>query len=369
MNLKICHLVTSLKTGGLERMVCDLIAGLKAQGVPSVIFCLDEPGDLYDRVSADAKSAGQRTPGWGVVDWKLVFQIRRFVLAHRVSVIHAHNASPHLYGVLVSVLTGIPVVTTTHGQGYQETGRVRFLRRILALRTRAVILVSDDTKRAAMRAGLLSERQSWIIPNGIDTTVFTPSIETTRASSVHEGISEKAVVMGSVGRLSAEKNYPLLLRAFARVAERLDGFLVLVGDGSDRVRIEAEIARLNIKDRCRITGMQMDVLPWLRRMDIFCLSSDTEGLSISLLEAGACGLPCVVTDVGGNAEIVANGVTGWVVPRGEENALVTALERLAGDRQVREQMGQEARRRVESRYSLAAMVDGYMRVYASVCKG
>jgi len=364
--MKICHLVTGLNTGGLERMVCDLVGGLKAQGVPSVIFCLDEQGDLYDRVSAEAKSAGHRTPGWGVVDWKLVIQIRRFVLAHGVSVIHSHNASPQLYGVLVSFLTGIPVVTTTHGQGYQEKGRVRFLRRILALRSSAVILVSEDTKRAAIESGILSERQARIIPNGIDTAVFVPSMETSRASAAYEGIPEKSVVIGSVGRLSVEKNYPLLLRAFSQVAEKLDVFLVLVGDGLDRVRIEAEVARLNLKGRCRITGMQMDVLPWLRRMDIFCLSSDTEGLSISLLEAGACGLPCVVTDVGGNAEVVTNGVTGYVVPRGDESAFAVALERLAGDGEARQQMGRDARRTVESRYSLKAMVDGYMKVYASV---
>lgn len=367
--MKICHLVTGLKTGGLERMVCDLIRGLKAQGIPSVIFCLDEQGDLYDRVSAEAKSAGHRTPGWGVVDWKLVFQIRRFVVAHGVSVIHAHNASPHLYGVLVSFLTGIPVVTTTHGQGYQEKGRVRFLRRILAFRSSAVILVSDDTKRAAIESGILLERQARIIPNGIDTTSFTPSLEISRTSPAHAGIPEKAVVIGSVGRLSVEKNYTLLLRAFARVAETGDVFLVLVGDGSDRVRIEAEINRLNLKARCRIVGMQSEVLPWLRAMDIFCLSSDTEGLSISLLEAGACGLPSVVTDVGGNTEIIADGISGLVVPQGDENALVAALARMAGDAALRQQMGREARRIVESRYSLNAMVDGYMRVYASVGKG
>jgi glycosyltransferase involved in cell wall biosynthesis len=103
-------------------------------------------------------------------------------------------------------------------------------------------------------------------------------------------------------------------------------------------------------------------------MDVFCLSSDTEGLSISLLEAGACGLPCVVTDVGGNAEIVADGLSGCVVPQGGESALAAALERLAADTDLRRKMGLEARKTVERRYSLTAMVDGYKRLYVSACR-
>jgi glycosyltransferase involved in cell wall biosynthesis len=101
-------------------------------------------------------------------------------------------------------------------------------------------------------------------------------------------------------------------------------------------------------------------------MDIFCLSSDTEGLSISLLEAGACGLPSVVTHVGGNTEIVADGISGCVVPRRDENALAAALARLADDTALRQTMGQEARRIVEGKYSLTVMVDRYLRVYLRV---
>jgi glycosyltransferase involved in cell wall biosynthesis len=364
--MRICHLVTSLETGGLERMVCDLIAGLKTQGVPSVVFCTDEKGELYDTVPAEAKSVGHRSPGWFVVDWRLVFEIRRFVRAHGVSVIHAHNPSPHLYAVLVSVLTGLPVVATTHGQGYQEKGRVRFLRRVLAAASRAVIFVSEDTKRAAINNGALSAPKAQIIPNGIDTTVYVPRPGTQRGSVTGLDFPEETVVIGSVGRLSVEKNYPLLIRAFAQVAEKANCFLVLVGDGLDRIRIEAEIKRLNLGDQCRIAGMQREVLQWLHTMDIFCLSSDTEGLSISLLEAGSCGLPCVVTEVGGNTEIVADEISGCVVPRRDENALATALTRLAGDAEMRRKMGHEARRIVQSRYSLKTMVDRYQQIYMRV---
>jgi glycosyltransferase involved in cell wall biosynthesis/uncharacterized protein (DUF362 family) len=361
-NLRVCHLVTSLRTGGLERMVCDLIRGLKERGVPSVVFCTDEAGELFDGVLAEAKAAGRRKARALVIDWRLVRELHRFVRAHRVAVIHAHNPSPHLYGVIVSFLTGIPVVTTTHGQGYRERWRVRWLRRMLAARSKAVVFVSEDARRKARETRALSPARTVIIPNGIDTATFRPPAGGMREARVQLGIPDDAVLIGSVGRLSPEKNYVLLVQAVARAAQTENLRLVLVGDGADRARIQSEIDALNLKGKCRITGLQQDVLPWLQAMDIFCLSSDTEGLSISLLEAGACGLPCVVTDVGGNAEIVADGVSGVVVPCGDVNALAAALERLVhGD--VRRRMGEAARRVVEERYSMDTMVREYERVY------
>ncbi|MEI8122665.1 MAG: glycosyltransferase, partial [bacterium] len=256
--------------------------------------------------------------------------------------------------------------------------------------------------------------------------------EKVRSLRLRLGIPVDAIVIGSVGRLSPEKNYSLLVRSFARLAQgetvdprpetldqsdmsagileaealggrtscepslvhgsdkprppkeqsasdvgrsnvyglrsKVSPFLLLVGDGPDRVNIEAEITRLNLKDRCMITGIQTEVLPWLQAMDIFCLSSDTEGLSISLLEAGACGLPSVVTDAGGNREIIRDGVSGVVVPIGDEVALAVGFERLVGDVTMRQAMGSAARKIVEERFSLQAMVDGYVKVYERAMK-
>lgn len=266
---------------------------------------------------------------------------------------------------------------------------------------------------------------------GIKSNVYGLRSTVSMALRERLGIPPDAVVIGSVGRLSPEKNYPLLVRAFSRLvrAETLDHrpktidlsealggrtscepssahgsdkpfdlaqgrprpprernasdkdrsivyrlksnvplFLLLVGDGNDRARIEAEVDRLGIKDQCHITGMQPDVLPWLHAMDIFCLSSDTEGLSISLLEAGACGLPSVVTDVGGNREIVQDGVSGFVVTRGDEAALSDNIKGLAADAAVRRSMGAEARRRVVERFSLGAMADAYVNVYGKAMR-
>jgi glycosyltransferase involved in cell wall biosynthesis len=244
-----------------------------------------------------------------------------------------------------------------------------------------------------------------IIPNGVDAFRFSP------AASKRAGVSP--VCIGSIGRLAPEKNYPLLLRAFSRLIagqtesekgaiasniittgktsfniDRQDAQdkglgdssckscismltprLLLVGDGSERGHIESVIRELGMTERCTLAGMQSNVLPWLHQMDVFCLPSDTEGLSMTLLEACACGLPCVVTDVGGNAEIVTQGVSGYVVPRGDIEALSVAVDRLIASVELRQQMGQAARAIVEERYSLAAMVVAYETLYANVKSG
>ena len=452
-SLRICHVVTSLNTGGMERMVCTLMSGLWAQGVESLLCCTDEKGELFDGAQAAAKFCGCRKSGLLVFDWTLVRQISRFVRDNKVTVMHAHNPVAHLHAVLASLLTGVPVVATWHGQGYLEKGRVQFLKRLLAARTKRVIIVSEDSKKVAVSNGSVTEEKVTVIPNGVDTSLLKPRAAAgDYASHSEEGMREvqsalnslervpcpleiyrraatgstenirsrlgipiDAIVIGSVGRLSPEKNYSLLVRAFARMgrgetidlSEALGGrgssepslvpgsdkprppkerstsnegrssvyspslevFLILVGDGLDRPVIEAEIARLNLHDRCYITGMQAEVLPWLQAMDIFCLSSNTEGLSISLLEAGACGLPSVVTDVGGNREVVVDEETGIVVSKGDEDALATALKRLTSEAESRQRMGESARRRIIKKFSRESMVNEYKTIYQKVKQG
>ena len=404
--LRICHIVTSLRIGGMERMVCDLMGGLEVRGIKSVVFCTDEKGELYEGSHAVTKFCGHREPRLFVVDWKLLLQIRRFVRDNNIDVIHAHNHAPHLYGAILSFFKRIPLIATRHGQGYNDKWRVRFLKHFLAGKTSTVVLVSKDAKRVSLENHSLSKDDSMtVIPNGINTKLFSPSgneggtlnevIDLREAMRLRLGIPRDAIVIGSVGRLSPEKNYSLLVRAFARLVNRYPlsdrgmsvnedalntlispnnqeprtknpPYLMLVGDGADRPVIEAEIDRLKVKDRCQLVGMQGDVLPWLRLMDIFCLSSDTEGLSISLLEAGACGLPSVVTDAGGNQEIVVDGVSGLVVPVGDEVALSAGFEIIVGNESLRREMGAAARKLVEDRFSLDAMVDSYVQTYKSV---
>ncbi|MEI8122922.1 MAG: asparagine synthase (glutamine-hydrolyzing), partial [bacterium] len=173
--LRVCHIVTSLRIGGMERMVCDLMGGLQARGIQSVLCCTDEKGELYDGAPAVAKFCGHRESGFLVIDWKLACQIRRFARDNHVNVLHAHNHAPHLYAALLSFFTGLPVVATRHGQGYHDKFRVKFLKRFLAGKTSPMVLVSEDAQKVSVENHSLSaDDVTTVIPNGIDTARFVP---------------------------------------------------------------------------------------------------------------------------------------------------------------------------------------------------
>ena len=142
-----------------------------------------------------------------------------------------------------------------------------------------------------------------------------------------------------------------------------NSLLVLVGDGPERESIEVAAHQHGVSASVLLPGLQDNVTEWLKCMDVFCLSSDQEGTSVTLIEAGMCALPSVVTNVGGNPEIVDDGKTGLVVPSGNEGALTDALIRLGNEPALRRAMGVAARHRVEATYSLDRMVDRYLEVY------
>ena len=225
-----------------------------------------------------------------------------------------------------------------------------------------------------MRNELVPQAKVSTILNGIDMSAFAPAAERHDAPQAARGdlrrkyqLPENAFIIGSVGRLSWEKDYEMLVRAFARLKPDMpDAVLVLVGDGASRDAIAQEAARCGAGGEVRLAGVQRQVADWLRLMDVFCLSSVTEGTSISLLEACACGLPAVVTRVGGNPEIVHDGRTGLTVPARDEVQMADAILQLYHDPARRSRFGAAAREHVMRHYSLETMVAAYLDVYRNV---
>ena len=362
------HVVRSLEVGGLEDVVVNLINGSVRLGVESCVAHLIERGPLTARLwSAGTWEGHAESHSWLTALLSLIAMIRR----NCVTLIHSHNPQPHLAAVVASLVTGVPIVHTKHGRNSPESPRRVWLYHQLSRRTARVVAVSDDVAHIVRDIERVPESKIRVILNGVDTETFVPPSEEERAESRGRlGLSTNAFVIGSVGRLSPEKNYVLMIRAFARLCRTLSKdhapVLLIVGDGPDRRRVHDCVADCGVEDRCVLAGMQSDVLSYLHAMDIFSLSSLTEGTSITLLEAGATELPAVVTDVGGNGEVIRHDQTGLVVPSADEAALASAWERLARDTARRHTMGKAARSRVLAEYSLTAMIRKYYREYCAV---
>ena len=368
--LNVCHVLTSLEIGGMERMVCMLMQAQSSLGLTPSLFCTDVEGDFFSGCAAAAKACGGRRKCPLVVDWRVVHRLATFAREQRVDVLHAHNPAGQLYSVLASRRLGVPVLVTYHGQAFQETMKLRCYRRVLCWLTEAVVAISRDVGTRLVDLHVAPAKRVHVVRNGISTqSVAVPDSSDARGEL---GIPGNVFVVGSVGRLSHEKNYSLLLRSIVRMRELSadsgshdhdDVVALLVGDGPDRPVLEALVDELGIGANVRFAGARDDVDRWLGAMDVFCLSSMSEGTSIALLEAAARGLPAVVTDAGGNSEVVKDGVSGFVTPLSDVEAFATALLRMRGDAVLRNKMGAAAREHIAEAYSLGNMAQHYSQLY------
>jgi glycosyltransferase involved in cell wall biosynthesis len=329
----VMQVVLSLRVGGLERVVLDLVQNASEE-FRFIVCCLEEPGAWAGE--APRVVAFNKKPG---VDGWLFWKIARLARAEKVDVIHTHNSAAHLYGAIGGKLAGVKVLHTEHGKNLGEEARAFRLNRWAGRFTDLTVAVSEKIGREALDHEGVPADQLAVIANGICVGRF--------------GLPRLAVGgrVGTVGRLAREKNYPLLLRAVTAIP---NVELIFVGDGPLRGELEREAG-----PGVRFLGERANIAELLAGFDVFALPSSTEGMSIALLEAMAAACPIVVTAVGGNTELIQHEVTGLVVPPDNATALRAAIERLLIDRTLANRLGAAAREVARQRYSVAVMSQRY----------
>lgn len=362
MMINVLHVVLGLEIGGLEKFVLGLIHGSKMDVAPHIL-CLQKKGALGERVfDVPIFELGYS----GGIKPKVVLDIYKIIKKLKIDVIHTHNPSPHFYGALAGFLAGVPVVHTKHGRNYPGSPKKVLLNRLSTAFTSRVVAVSHEAAEVCRLTEKVPERKIHIIWNGVDVRAFSPGNDKkTLLGSL--GIEDKTIVVGVVARLSPEKNHSCLLRAFVETQNEFPLVrLLIVGDGVLRQQLEAEAKVLGIDSRVIFTGPRHDVPELLRECDIFALSSKTEGLPLTVLEAMACSLPVVATDVGGNSEAVQGGETGFLVKSDDSAAFAASLKCLLGDAALRRQMGVAGRLRAENCFDSQMTAKGYVDLYRCV---
>jgi glycosyltransferase involved in cell wall biosynthesis len=235
--------------------------------------------------------------------------------------------------------------------------------------TDGIVAVSGFIRNALRDNEGLDERRIRILYNGIDPEHFDASVDRERVRA-EERIGADDPVIGIAARFAPVKDHRTLLRAFRLVlSEMPNAKLALAGDGELRGELEKETRSLGLGDAVRFLGVRRDIPHLLKSWDVFCLSSLSEGTSVTLLEAMSSGLPAVVTAVGGNPEIVEEGRTGLLVPRADAEALGAALVRVLRDQEGRKRMGEAGRARVRDRFTLDGMVSAYGDLYRELLAG
>jgi sugar transferase (PEP-CTERM/EpsH1 system associated) len=366
--LHVVHVVHSLGVGGLENGVVNLVTG-PADAFRHSIVCLTEVGALGARLGerVTAIALGKR-PGHDPAAFaRLVARLRRL----RPDVVHTRNWAS-FDAVLAARLARVPVVIHgEHGRDITDPdGRHPLrnrLRRLAAPLISRFVAVSDDLRRWLVEQVGVPAGKVVHICNGVDTTRFSPGDRAIRAGL---GLGAESVLIGTVARLDPVKDQAGLLEAFALVArQRPEAILMIAGDGPCRGALHQRADSLGLTPRVRFLGERSDVPDLLRAMDVFVLPSIAEGISNTVLEAMATGLPIVATRVGGNPELVEDGVNGLLVPRSDVPALARALDRYLDDPALGVLHGKSSRERAVDVFDLQRMRQAYGDLYIGLARG
>ena len=369
--IRIGFVLHVMQVAGAEVLVAETIRQLRPHLEP-VVLCLDRVGQLGAVMQEEGVPVIdlQRRPGLdlGVVR-RLAGEIRR----HRLEVVHAHQYTPFFYTALARALVPqrIHLLFTEHGRHYPDhVGAKRRWTNRLVLRHLAdeitgVCRFSADS--LAAKDGFPAARVE-VIENGIQFDRYaSPPDRAALRASLNLDAGRQYVVC--IARFHPVKDHQMLLNAFAHVAAaRPDADLLLAGDGPLRAELESRVQALGLTHRVQFLGVRGDVPALLGAADVFALTSVSEAASLTLLEAMASGLPVVVTDVGGNPEIVRDGTDGYLVPRGEAAAAGARLLQLLNDPAHARAMGHAGRTRVRERFNLSDTVRHYESKYRAAAR-
>lgn len=358
----VLQVVLSLNPGGTERLVLDLVRRLGDRSRQAVC-CLDVAGLWGEELAASGTlvSALDRQPGFHPM---LARGIAAAVTQSGASVLHCHQYTPFVYGALARLARpGLRIVFTEHGRlsDAPASPKRRLVNPWLSRAATHITSVSHDLKRHMVAEGLPSARIE-VVHNGI-AVGSAPDRAAATALRRELSLVPDDVVVGSVARLDPVKHLQTLVEAVDLLrSQGQHAVALIVGDGPERGHLEAEVRARSLEGEVHFLGHREDARRWLPAMDIYVNCSISEGISLTILEAMAAGVPVVATSVGGTPEIVDDQV-GRLVPSRNAAALSSAIATLARQPALRAELGVAARTRVIERFTIESMVNRYFELY------
>ncbi len=366
----ICQVLHSLVVGGAEVLAARLARRLSDR-YRFVFACLDDLGPLGEQLCEEgfAVELLDRKPGR---DLGCMRRLARLWRREHVELIHAHQYTPFFYAMSARAWRGRPpILFTEHGRWFPDYPRRKriFFNRMMLRRTDRVVGVGRSVRQALIDNEGIPGGRIEVIYNGVDAAAFDGQAVDRAAVRREIGLAADDLAVIQVARLDHLKDHATAVRTIQRVAgRRKDVRLVLVGEGPELEKIEAEIRNRGVEPYVCLLGLRHDVDRLLRAADLFLLTSISEGIPVTAIEAMAAGLPVVSTDVGGLAEIVEPDRTGLLAPSGDDAALAEAILRLADDGPLREQLGRQGRRRAEDIFSERKMHATYADCYEEMLR-
>jgi L-malate glycosyltransferase len=365
----VLHLIQRFYVGGAERQFIERLRA-HPEGFEPVVGCLEISGGNLEEFRGLGIGEPSVFPLHGSLlrpnTFRQVLRIARLVRDRGCVLVHGTDFVTNFLGVCAARLAGVPALVSRVDMGHPRPGFGRWHRRLERLVSRAADAVCANAEAVRQlcieEEGCRPEDVS-VVRNGIDLARF----DRLAAAPLLAPIPEGDLLVAVVANLWPVKGHRLFLDAVALAHERVpQARFLLVGDGPERHFLESRIAALGLGKTVFLLGTRYDVPAILARAHAACLPSRAEGLSNALMEEMTAGLPAVATDVGGNAELIEDGVSGFIVPPGDVRSLAARLSLLLSDREAARRMGAAARRKAGNELSLFAMSEGYRNLYSRI---
>ena len=370
--LRVMFLLTSMPVGGAETLLVNLMRQLDRERFSAELCCLKTLGPLGEALAVEFPAFH------GLLRTKYdVFVLPRLVRLFRErqadAVVTVGAGDKMFWGRIAAAIAGVPVVLSAlHSTGWPD-GVGRLNRRLTRL-TDGFIAVAEEHGRFLREFEQFPSTKVFVIPNGVDTTKFSPAVGRSGIRPRYDTIVDTTnkPLVGIVAALRPEKNHEL----FLRVADHVRGILpearfLIVGDGPEREKLVAIRDELRLREHVAFLGTRSDIPTILADLDVFLLTSHNEANPVSILEAMACGKPVVAPNVGSIAEAVDDERTGFLTTSGKPEEIAGQVLSLLNDKSLAKKMGQAGRESVVAHWSLDRMVRGYedliTAIYSAKC--
>ena len=363
----ILYVIDTSGPGGAERIFLDLVCGIdKTKYTPVIV--IKRSGWLDNELRAKGFETIIINPK-GSFNLRYLWSLIKVIQRYHVNLIHSHLLGSNLYASMAGLLTGRPVISTFHGAvDVNQNERFRWLKFWLINRGSSwIVMVSDYLKKQLWSTSNISRKKSIIIYNGINPEKYKRINDNTLRREL--GITNYNILVGAVGNIRRPKSYDMLLNAAAIICKDTDKYkFVIAGEGSGAVYDELLKLheKLDLLDKVYFIGFRPDVEKIMSNMDIFLLTSSTEGFSLSTIEAMACELPVITTKSGGPEEIISDGFNGLLVDINSPDQIVNAIQRLTKDKILKDKIIKNAINSVKEKYTTRKMLENYDAIYQKV---
>lgn len=372
---KICYIATPITFGGVEKVNTNFLKNVDNRRFEMIIILFLRPwetkNDFVDELVASglkfisipvAKSNGDNI----LRIFRCFFQLLKIVKEQRCDLMHTHGYIADILGYFVSIICGIPIISTCHGYIYSDYKLSMYNKAdcLVLKHFDRIVAVSDSIQQVLIENGVKKEKIK-IIENAPLVKDYNCQISEDRdCLRKYYNLADDDILIGYVGRLSKEKGLNNLLKAFAMLASENHSIkLVLVGEGPEKGELANFVSSAQLEHRVFFAGFQERTDRWYRALDLFVLPSLTEGTPMVLLEAMSHGIPCIASKVGGVPQVIDSGVDGILVAPGNPDEILNAMQSILVDQEKRNMISLKAKQKILSKYDFNKWMKSYVHEY------